>query len=247
MADKNTINQSQHNAKKVLCAAYEAFATWHQQDASVRINTLTTALEFFRQSNRQSKDTQPKETFDKMAKWQLDNASKHIVEKQLMPGPTGEVNELSLQGRGVFLIRLLVAPSPTALEGLLGQVITALVTGNTVIIFGETGEDIVRKLSPFLGKDVIQHMPDSHFETLLTANEVAGVASICTHQQAQQLQRKLASRTGSLCRLIAETDEKTLGEIVQPHYVFNFVTEKTVSNNITAIGGNAELLALESE
>ena len=47
-----------------------------------------------------------------------------------MPGPTGETNELHLRGRGVFLA---ISPWNFPLAIFLGQVMAALVAGNTVV------------------------------------------------------------------------------------------------------------------
>ena len=48
----------------------------------------------------------------------------------LLPGYTGEMNELFLQGRGVFVC---ISPWNFPLAIFLGQVAAALATGNTVI------------------------------------------------------------------------------------------------------------------
>src|SRR5205823_6446639 len=57
-------------------------------------------------------------------------ARRQFVEPRLLPGPTGERNELTLQGRGVFAC---ISPWNFPLAIFTGQVAAALAAGNAVI------------------------------------------------------------------------------------------------------------------
>ncbi|WP_220765839.1 aldehyde dehydrogenase family protein, partial [Shewanella sp. MBTL60-112-B1] len=58
------------------------------------------------------------------------NAREMMVKPTLLPGPTGERNQLFLEGRGIFIC---ISPWNFPLAIFLGQVTAALAVGNTVI------------------------------------------------------------------------------------------------------------------
>jgi RHH-type transcriptional regulator, proline utilization regulon repressor / proline dehydrogenase / delta 1-pyrroline-5-carboxylate dehydrogenase len=58
------------------------------------------------------------------------NQATHIIQDKLMPGPTGEKNILTWHGRGVYLC---ISPWNFPLAIFAGQIVAALVSGNTVI------------------------------------------------------------------------------------------------------------------
>lgn len=213
--------------------AQKVFEAWDKIGVTGRAEKLQKALNTFPNNER------------KMAAWQIENAEKEIAETRVMPGPTGERNELSSQGRGPFLCMSLVE-SDNAKVGLVGQVFTALIAGNPVITVGPTGQEIMDMIAPFVAEGVIQNIAESAQDSLIEANHLAGIATLCDPMQAQLLNQRLAAKGGLICQLIEETDSDNLSSIAKPHYLLRFVTERTVSNNTTAIGGNATLLELGS-
>lgn len=213
--------------------AQQVFEAWDKIGVTGRAEKLQKALNTFPNNER------------KMAAWQIENAEKEIAETRVMPGPTGERNELSSQGRGPFLCMSLVE-SDLAKVGLVGQVFTALIAGNPVITVGPTGQEIMDMIAPFVAEGVIQNIAESAQDSLIEANHLAGIATLCDPMQAQLLSQRLAAKGGLICQLIEETDSDNLSAIAKPHYLLRFVTERTVSNNTTAIGGNATLLELGS-
>ncbi|GAB3486975.1 1-pyrroline-5-carboxylate dehydrogenase [Marinomonas epiphytica] len=181
----------------------------------------------------------------KMAQWQISNALKEIGETQIMPGPTGERNELSSQGRGAFLC-VSFAQHSQAKTGLIGQIIAALIAGNPVITVGSKGQGIMDLLAPSLPEGVIQNVAESAQDSIIEAEHLAGIAVICKPEEALSLNQRLAAKNGLICQLVEETNVDSLNYIASPHYILRFVTERTVSINTTAIGGNATLLELGS-
>lgn len=238
---------------KSLQNALDAFPIWNRLGVSHRVEQLEFAFRSLEANQRKNKQKQ-------MAYWQLENAKRKIAETQLMPGPTGEQNTLSAQGRGVFLVTISEALKTQDKElneetisiGFVGQVAAALVAGNTVITTGQAGrylsDTIANAITPFfessLKRGVIQHVEEAMFDALLAHKSIAGVATLCNEEEAIQLQRHLAAKDGLICQLVVETDYQNLSHISKPDYLFNFITEQTVSNNTTAIGGNASLLEL---
>ncbi|MBJ7536411.1 1-pyrroline-5-carboxylate dehydrogenase [Marinomonas transparens] len=213
--------------------AQDVFEAWDMLCADGRADCLKTALASFPEAQR------------KMAHWQLENAVKEISETRIMPGPTGERNELSTQGRGVFLCTSFI-DTEKATVGLVGQVFTALVAGNPVITVGPTGQEIMDAIAPFVAEGVIQNVAESAQDSLIEAENLAGVAVLCNAEQAKALNQRLVAKSGLICQLVEETDSETLSTIAKPHYLLRFVTERTVSINTTAVGGNATLLELGS-
>ena len=207
------------------------FEEWNSLGVSGRAELLTRTLILFPEIQR------------KMAIWQIDNAQHKIAETLIMPGPTGERNELSTQGRGTFLC-MTNEDSETAIVGLVGQVFAALIAGNPVITVGLKGQEIVDQIATVLTEGVVQNITESALDSIIEANSLAGVTIICDDTEAQTLSQRLAAKSGLICQLVTETDSQTLAAITSPNYILRFVTERTVSVNTTAIGGNATLLEL---
>jgi len=183
----------------------------------------------------------------KIASWQLDQAAELIAETLAMPGPTGEANDLSTAGRGCYAI---MAEGEQSLTALSGQLTAALVAGNTVLLCGtETQREMLHSLHTHLlesGIDprVVQLVITQDDDQLCQSEQLAGIAFAGTTAQATSLNRKLSARKGALAQLVAETDLTTLPVIGGRHYLLRFITERTRTNNTTAVGGNATLLEL---
>jgi RHH-type proline utilization regulon transcriptional repressor/proline dehydrogenase/delta 1-pyrroline-5-carboxylate dehydrogenase len=127
-----------------------------------------------------------------------------------LPGPTGERNQLTLHGRGVFAC---ISPWNFPLAIFLGQVVAALVSGNCVIakpapqtpriaayVMGlikqsDFPEDIFHLVSggPDVGQQIVQHP------------QIAGVAFTGSYATARNINRMLAEKSGPIVPLIAET------------------------------------------
>lgn len=227
----NTNNNVQMNQ------ALKSFPLWNQLGAEQRAERLLNSL------NALTGDVR------KMAQWQINNALTQIAAKQLMPGPTGESNLLSNQGRGVFISLLTPLPAHTdqLFTALIGQVFAALMAGNSVIHLGDLGQDLVSKLEEYLPKGVLQDAQESDKESLLSDSRIAGVCMVSNTEEVIQLQLKLANKVGLLCQLIPETDINDYTTLAQPNYIHKFTTEQTISTNTTAVGGNATLLELGSK
>jgi RHH-type proline utilization regulon transcriptional repressor/proline dehydrogenase/delta 1-pyrroline-5-carboxylate dehydrogenase len=136
---------------------------------------------------------------------------KHFGAPQTMPGPTGELNQLSLQGRGVFLC---ISPWNFPLAIFIGQITAALMAGNTVIAkpAGQTSLIAARAVDLLLQagvpKDAIALLPVSGRlagQLLVPDERVAGVCMTGSTETAQIINRTLAGRKGVIVPLIAET------------------------------------------
>ena len=167
---------------------------------------------------------------------------------QVMPGPTGESNELYLNGRGVALV---IGDDSASKTAMVGQVMAALATGNCVLLQWngnrEWVNDLVEKAHMFgLPNGVIQALPDMPVEEAMAIEGIAIVAAVCSKDNARLMNRLLAQRNGLLVQLVAETDSEHCSHLLQPDHMLRFVTERTRTINTTAVGGNATLLELGS-
>jgi RHH-type proline utilization regulon transcriptional repressor/proline dehydrogenase/delta 1-pyrroline-5-carboxylate dehydrogenase len=130
---------------------------------------------------------------------------------QALPGPTGESNELRLHGRGVFVC---ISPWNFPLAIFAGQVVAALVTGNTVA--AKPAEQTPAVAARFvallheLGVPhdalVLLHGPGETVGAALVADpRCAGVCFTGSTAVARHINRSLAARDGAIVPLIAET------------------------------------------
>ena len=128
-----------------------------------------------------------------------------------LPGPTGEKNQLILQGKGIFAC---ISPWNFPLAIFLGQIVAALVAGNTVIakpaeqtpLIADFTVDLIYEAG--IPKDVLQLTPGTG-ETLGSAlvqkNLLSGVIFTGSNETARRISQTLAQKPGPISTLIAET------------------------------------------
>ncbi|GAA0255723.1 bifunctional proline dehydrogenase/L-glutamate gamma-semialdehyde dehydrogenase PutA [Rhodanobacter caeni] len=128
-----------------------------------------------------------------------------------LPGPTGESNQLFLNGRGVFVS---ISPWNFPLAIFLGQVSAALAAGNAVIAKPAEQTSLIGHLAVKLlheagvPADVLQFVPGDGavVGVALTKDpRVAGVAFTGSTDTAWAINRALAARNAPIAALIAET------------------------------------------
>jgi RHH-type proline utilization regulon transcriptional repressor/proline dehydrogenase/delta 1-pyrroline-5-carboxylate dehydrogenase len=128
-----------------------------------------------------------------------------------LPGPTGERNQISLHGRGVFAC---ISPWNFPLAIFTGQIAAALVAGNAVIAKPAEQTSLIAtaavKLMHRAGIPVeALHLLPGDGATvgarLVSDPRVAGVAFTGSTETAHAIHRALAARDGPIVPLIAET------------------------------------------
>ena len=133
------------------------------------------------------------------------------LQPQTLPGPTGESNELRLHGRGVFVC---ISPWNFPLAIFAGQVVAALVAGNTVAAKPAEQTPVVARRFVALLHEV--GIPTDAVAWLHGAGETVGAAlvahpataGVCftgSTQVARIINRTLAAKDGPIVPLIAET------------------------------------------
>ena len=130
---------------------------------------------------------------------------------QTLPGPTGERNELRMQGRGVFVC---ISPWNFPLAIFTGQVTAALVAGNAVAAKpAEQTPAIARRLVELLHRAgvprevlALVHGAGERVGAALVAHWLTGgVCFTGSTEVARHIARALASKEGPIVPLIAET------------------------------------------
>jgi RHH-type proline utilization regulon transcriptional repressor/proline dehydrogenase/delta 1-pyrroline-5-carboxylate dehydrogenase len=129
---------------------------------------------------------------------------------QMMPGPTGESNELRYRGRGVFVC---IAPWNFPLAIFLGQITAALAAGNAVVAKpAEQTPLIACQAVQLLHEAGVPHaalhlvLGDGRIgATLVEDARVAGVAFTGSTEVGRIINRALAAKDGPIVPFIAET------------------------------------------
>ncbi|WP_396269642.1 L-glutamate gamma-semialdehyde dehydrogenase [Ideonella sp.] len=143
-------------------------------------------------------------------RYYADQAEQRLAE-QTLPGPTGESNTLRLHGRGVFVC---ISPWNFPLAIFAGQVVAALVTGNTVAAKpAEQTPAVAQRMVELLREAgvpddalILLHGPGETVGAGLVADaRTAGVCFTGSTQVARLINRALAQKDGPIVPLIAET------------------------------------------
>jgi len=216
-ADSSTVEQA-------LLNATQAHRSWDQTPVDERARCLERTADLLeqrrgeliallvREAGKTLADTiaEVREAAD-FCRYYAAQARRDFSEAKVLSGPTGESNELSLHGKGVFVC---ISPWNFPLAIYLGQIAAALVAGNTVIakpaeqttLIGYVTTQMLHECGVPL--KVLQFLPGIGREIgpLLTQDaRVAGVAFTGSTDTARVINRALAARDSAIATLIAET------------------------------------------
>ncbi|WOH35767.1 bifunctional proline dehydrogenase/L-glutamate gamma-semialdehyde dehydrogenase PutA [Thalassotalea fonticola] len=176
------------------------------------------------------------------ARDQLTYIEKKLSEPTTLPGPTGESNKLYLESRGIVAC---IRDQDTSFEFWLVSVVSALAAGNNVIALvsdeylseAQTCEEVLNKIGLVSG--IFQAITLNHLPTVLEHKHLTGAVLDSASRLKQIVGEQLAARSGAILPLItAQTHAKLFQRLV---------TEKTVTIDTTAAGGNASLMTMELE
>ncbi|MFD2206246.1 bifunctional proline dehydrogenase/L-glutamate gamma-semialdehyde dehydrogenase PutA [Kiloniella antarctica] len=215
---------SKDQAEQALARADRAWWSWDQTPANHRADCLDRMADLMedntaelmalcmREAGKTTADAiaEIREAVD-FCRYYGVKCRKDFGDPLIMPGPTGERNELSLHGRGVFLC---ISPWNFPLAIFLGQISAALAAGNTVIAkpAEQTGLVAAAAIKLFhragIPGDVLHLLPGDGPTVagpLLSDPRIKGVAFTGSTDTAKLIQRALAARDGEIVPLIAET------------------------------------------
>ena len=173
--------------------------------------------------------------------------ARQLIERpELLPSPTGETNELSLHGRGVFVC---ISPWNFPLAIFLGQVTAALAARNTVM-----AKPAVE--TPFVAFEAVRLMyqagiPPAVCQFVLGDGDVgealvehpltSGVAFTGSTSTAQRINLSIAKRCGSIIPLIAETGGQNV-MIVDSTALVEQVTDDVITSAFHSAGQRCSAL-----
>ena len=178
--------------------------------------------------------------------WQ---ARENFTAPARLPGPTGESNELLLEGRGVFAC---ISPWNFPLAIFAGQVTAALAAGNAVVAKPAEPTPLVAARCVALLHEagvppaVLQFVPAQgrpFGEVAFAQAALAGVALTGSTATAQTVNRALAARSGALLPLIAETGGLN-AMIVDSTALPEQVTDDVVNSAFASAGQRCSALRL---
>lgn len=215
---------SADDATTACARAAEAFPAWSRRPVQERSSLLGKLAEKLQQNRNEILSLLVREggknLADALAEWReavdfchyyAREAERLCTQPQELPAISGESNQLSLHGRGVFLC---ISPWNFPLAIFLGQITAALATGNTVVAKPASQTPLVAFRAVQLAHaagipgDVLQLLPGESAELstpLLNAPALAGVAFTGSVATAATISRQLASRDGARIPLISET------------------------------------------
>jgi RHH-type proline utilization regulon transcriptional repressor/proline dehydrogenase/delta 1-pyrroline-5-carboxylate dehydrogenase len=211
-------------ARTALHTAAAAAAEWQRKPVSDRADCLRLASEAMesdeaaliwllcREAGRTLQDAhlEVREAVD-FLRYYAAQAERLQAGPIILPGPTGESNQLRYRGRGPFLC---ISPWNFPLAIFTGQVAAALVTGNPVLAKPAEQTPLVAAAAVRMlhaagvPAEVLQLLPGDGAElagALLQDPRLAGVAFTGSFETARAIQRELAQRRGPIVPLIAET------------------------------------------
>ena len=214
---------NEKDVDRIVRSALGAQIEWDQRGGEARAALLDRAADLFEEHRdelfslciREAGKTLPdavlevREAVD-FLRYYASEARRLFTGAIQLPGPTGELNELRLHGRGVFAC---ISPWNFPLAIFIGPVAAALAAGNTAIakpaeqtpLIGARAIELMHQAG--IPKDVVQMVPgDGRVGAALTSHPlIGGVAFTGSTDTARLINRSLAERQGPIVPLIAET------------------------------------------
>ncbi|CAH9059414.1 Bifunctional protein PutA [Pseudoalteromonas holothuriae] len=173
------------------------------------------------------------------ARAQLNRLEKRMRTFTTLPGPTGESNTLHLEPRGCVVC---YADKTTSFNFWAISIITALAAGNTVItvaseLFYEEAQAFRNKfISTGIAEGVFQVAKPNQLQAILAHPHLSGAVVAARSSRLGYFSQQLAARSGAILPVISAEYYDTL--------INRLITEKTISIDTTASGGNTSLMTL---
>lgn len=244
---------------KSLAAAAQAQPAWGRAGGAARADVIRAAADLLvanrselmalliREAGKTVQDSmsEVREAED-FCRYYADLAQRQFQAPVLLPGPTGERNELSLHGRGVFVC---ISPWNFPLAIFIGQVAGALLAGNAVVAKpAQQTPFIARRAVELLveagvPQEAVQLVPGAGEvgSRLVSSPVIAGVAFTGSTETARTINRALAKREGAIVPLIAETGGQN-AMIVDSTALLDQVADDVVNSAFSSAGQRCSAL-----
>lgn len=211
------------DADAAMQRLHHGFEAWHRRPLAERAALLRTAADaldarlpefcglLVKEAHKTLGDcvAEVREAVD-FCRYYAEQAEARLAE-QALPGPTGERNVLRLKGRGVFVC---ISPWNFPLAIFAGQVVAALVAGNTVaakpaeqtpVVAARFVELLHRAGVPADALALLHGLGETVGAALVAHPHTAGVCFTGSTAVARLINRTLAAKDGAIVPLIAET------------------------------------------
>ncbi len=218
------VNASTESVEEALRRAYQARTVWSTTPATERSGCLRRMADLLerdmpdlmaiavREAGKTIGDSiaEVREAID-FCRYYAERCHADFAAPLEMPGPTGELNQLSLHGRGVFVC---ISPWNFPLAIFCGQISAALAAGNTVIAKPAEQTPLIATHAIRLfheadiPDDVLHFLPGDGVSiggALVADERIAGVAFTGSTDTARVIHQTLAEKQGPIVPLIAET------------------------------------------
>lgn len=223
----------------LLQQAATAQPAWAKLDITKRSSVIRQFLAQLASNSIVLKQEQDLPQVIESARSLLNHIEKQLAAPITLPGPTGESNQLHLEARGVVAA---VRDDSACFQYWMLSLMTALATGNAVVVAVEdhfaAEADACRKvlLSAGLAPALFQVVKLTKLKALI-GNSIIAAAIVEAGSAVKALTGELiAARDGAISPLITTPADERL--------IHRLVTEKTVTINTTAAGGNASLMTM---
>ncbi|MBO68565.1 MAG: bifunctional proline dehydrogenase/L-glutamate gamma-semialdehyde dehydrogenase [Acidiferrobacteraceae bacterium] len=253
------IKTSNDHIDNTFLRAKEAYSNWNSLKGNARaalLNNVANLLDknlerltaiLCREAGKTFFDSvsETREAID-FCRYYASQAKLHFEGGTLLPGPTGETNELTLHGRGVFVC---ISPWNFPLAIFVGQIAAALASGNTVV--AKPAEH-----TPFIAFEVVRLMYNAGIphhacqlvlgdgsvgEKLVEHQLTAGIAFTGSFETARQINQLISQRAGPLIPFIAETGGQNV-MIVDSTALLEQVTDDVVVSAFHSAGQRCSAL-----
>ncbi len=226
-----------NNLDSVFERAFDVWQQWNLTDVEKRAEIVTDSI------------TCLPDNLKAAARFQLQHGLKVVRKIHNLTGPTGETNELYSSGRGVAVL-VIESHAANAMMASIAILYALLIAGNSVVVCCDNAVQTERVTELLkaekLPQGLLQLVEFKAFEELLH-HDIRSLAYIGNDRTEREINRRLASRSGAITVLTSETDLEQLPQSQDPKLILRFITERTRTINITAVGGNATLLELGSD
>jgi RHH-type proline utilization regulon transcriptional repressor/proline dehydrogenase/delta 1-pyrroline-5-carboxylate dehydrogenase len=209
---------------QALASAAGAFAAWDRRGGAARAEVLERAADLYEKQRERlmaviiaeagkTLDTalgDVREAAD-FLRYYAARAREDFDAPRALPGPTGEANQVSLRGRGVFAC---ISPWNFPIAIFTGQIAGALAAGNAVVAKPAEQTPLVAALAVGLlhragvPAEALHLLPGDGAGVggaLVSDSRIAGIAFTGGTETARAINRGLAARPGPIVPLIAET------------------------------------------
>jgi RHH-type proline utilization regulon transcriptional repressor/proline dehydrogenase/delta 1-pyrroline-5-carboxylate dehydrogenase len=236
-ASFDTSDKTVSQVTKMMAAAKKDEFHWSNAALNLRVSVIRQML-----ASLTSKHSTGYQDAIAAARSQLLMIEGALAGPTILPGPTGESNKLYLESRGVVVC---LRDAETSFDFWLMSVITALAAGNTVVALVEEkhitqAQGCYKALQKTgINSTIFQIAPLSQTKALIENEHLAGIVIDSKSGMKRWVIEQLAARDGTILPLITAQSNKALFQ--------RLVTEKTVTIDTTAAGGNASLMTMTPE